>query len=167
MCEYRHLSVFSAHVLVRPNKVNPFKLSLFLGIMHNAIVAALVIAAWCMFALMMVWARRKDSNDLRKQGVIFISSADDANYYYLLTVITGWKRDAGTSATVAMYMIGSLGVSDTLVLADLSRFVHEAGAECWFLVATPSSLGQLRTLRIWHNCSGIFPSWYVAYAFHR
>ena len=66
MCEYRHLSVFSAHVLVRPNHVNPLDLSLFLGIMHNAIVAALVIAAWCIFALMMVWASRKDRDDLRK-----------------------------------------------------------------------------------------------------
>ena len=102
-----------------------------------------------------------------QQGVIFISTALDAKYYYLLTVITGWKRDAGTSATVTMYMIGTLGVSEALVLADPSRFVHEAGAECWFLVATPSSLGQLRTLRVWHNCSGIFPSWYLAFVFHR
>ncbi|KAI0208686.1 Polycystic kidney disease protein 1-like 3 [Lamellibrachia satsuma] len=161
VCECRHLSVFSASMFVQPNSLDQFHMSLFLGIFNNPVVVALVIGAWCIYALLMMWARRKDHEDLKKQGVIFISTAVDAEYYYLITVMTGWQRDAGTSATVAMYMIGSLGVSETLVMADPTRFIHDSGAECWFLVATTANLGRLLYLRVWHNCSGIFPSWFL------
>ena len=96
-----------------------------------------------------------------QQGVIVISTGEDSDYHYLVTVITGWQRNAGTSATVAMDMVGSLGVIETLVLADPTRCVHESGAETWFLIATDETLGELSELRVWHDCSGIFPSWFV------
>ena len=101
-----------------------------------------------------------------QQGVIVISTGADADYHYLVTVITGWQRNAGTSATIAMDMVGSLGVIDTLVLAEPTRCVHESGAETWFLVATDETLGELSELRVWHDCSGIFPSWFVTTVYH-
>ena len=66
VCECRHLSVFSANMLIQPNKVDLFNLSLFLGIFNNPVVVAIVIGTWCIYALLMVWARRKDHDDLMK-----------------------------------------------------------------------------------------------------
>ena len=66
VCNCRHLSVFSADNLIQPNKLDPFKMSFFLSVFYNPIVFVLVIAVWCIYALLMVWARRKDSEDLMK-----------------------------------------------------------------------------------------------------
>ena len=98
---------------------------------------------------------------LLQQGVIVLSDNDpDAHYFYLVTVITGWKSGAGTTSTVGMCMIGSQGTSARHLLEDPHRLVHEKGSDNWFLVATTRVLGDLRTVRVWHSCSGLFPSWY-------
>ena len=66
VCECHHLSVFSANMLIQPNKLDPFKLSLFIGVFYNPVVLIIVICAWCIYALLLVWAWRKDYNDIMK-----------------------------------------------------------------------------------------------------
>ena len=60
VCECHHLSMFAGNMLVAPNKVDLFKLKLFLGVFHNPIVVAFLLAFWCLFVIVTVWARRKD-----------------------------------------------------------------------------------------------------------
>ena len=72
-CECHHLSVFSASMLVSPNNLDSFHMSLFLGVFENPIVVVVVFVAWCVYALLMVWARRKDSADLMKVTVVPVS----------------------------------------------------------------------------------------------
>ena len=72
-CECHHLSVFSANMLVSPNNLDSFHLSLFLGVFENPIVVVVVFVAWCVYALLMVWARRKDRADLMKVTAASVS----------------------------------------------------------------------------------------------
>jgi len=57
-------------------------------------------------------------------------------------------------------MSGTRGTSMRHLLEEPHKLVHEKGAESWFLIATPTSLGDMKTVRVWHSCSGLFPSWY-------
>ena len=44
-------------------------------------------------------------------------------YVYLVTVITGWRDNAGTTSTVAMFMTGESGQSDRHLLSDPKKKV--------------------------------------------
>ena len=73
VCECHHFSVFSANMLKHPNKLDPFKLSLFIGVFKNPLVLILVICAWCIYALLLVWAWRKDYNDIMKVTTVLFN----------------------------------------------------------------------------------------------
>ena len=66
MCECTHMSGFSGSFFVKPNRVEVFKLSLFLTVFRNPIVVAVVITAWIIYILFIVWARKKDTEDKLK-----------------------------------------------------------------------------------------------------
>ncbi|MGH0119641.1 UNVERIFIED_CONTAM: hypothetical protein FKN15_058092 [Acipenser sinensis] len=69
-----------------------------------------------------------------------------AQYRYLLTVYTGHRRGAGTSAKVVVTLIGSEGESDPHHLTDPEKPVFERGGVDMFLLTTPFSLGELQSV---------------------
>ncbi|KAK2174017.1 hypothetical protein NP493_835g01027 [Ridgeia piscesae] len=158
VCESSHLSIFSGNLIVAPNKVDLFELKLFLGVFHNPIVIVTVFAFWCVFILMTVWARRKDSvHPVEADLIFFRDNVEDACYYYLVTVMTGWKNGGGTTSAVALYIAGTRASTRVHVIHD-SKCVLETGSEKWFLLTTKMSLGDMRRLTVWHSCRGLFPS---------
>lgn len=63
-----------------------------------------------------------------------------------------------------MKLTGAEGDSDTHQLTDSSKpAVLERGAVDVFLLATPYPLGELQSLRLWHNNEGENPSWYAVH----
>ena len=66
VCECTHMTMFAGNFLVAPNKVELFKLELFLELFHNPIVVSVLIAFWCLYIIITVWARRKDMKDFPK-----------------------------------------------------------------------------------------------------
>lgn len=72
VCECKHLSAFAGNLLVAPNKVDLFNLKMFLNVFQNPIVVSLLIAFWCTFSLMTVWARRKDGKDSDKVNALIL-----------------------------------------------------------------------------------------------
>jgi len=82
-------------------------------------------------------------------------------YYYLLTVLTGWKNQAGTTSVVSFYMTGSDGISRTHVMMDEDKELFLTGAEDWFLATEPDGLGELEMVNVWIDCTGLFPAWSV------
>ncbi|KAI0233653.1 hypothetical protein LSAT2_016128 [Lamellibrachia satsuma] len=162
VCECKHLSAFAGNLLVAPNKVDLFNLKMFLNVFQNPIVVSLLIAFWCTFSLMTVWARRKDGKDSDKANmVVLMDNEDKSDYYYLVTVLTGWVNGGGTTSAVAFYIAGNWACTKTHVIYDPDTYLLEAGSEKWFLLAAKQSLGDLRRLTIWHSSNGLFPSWYL------
>lgn len=93
-------------------------------------------------------------------GVTVLEDNDPGDVYlYLVCTVTGWWREAGTSSNVFMYMRGTNGQSARHALRDSKRIRFLSGAEDWFLLSTPCSLGELETLTIWHDNVGSSPSW--------
>ena len=88
----------------------------------------------------------------------------DHDYSYLVCVITGWWKAAGTTANVSLSFSGTRGHSARHCLSDSvpGRQCFLAGYEDWFLVTTPQSLGELRSLSVWHDNKGKSPHWSVS-----
>ncbi|XP_068506546.1 polycystin-1-like protein 2 isoform X2 [Syngnathus scovelli] len=84
-----------------------------------------------------------------------------AQYNYLVSVQTGQRKNAGTTANVTVMLFGSEGQSDAHHLMDPDKPVFERGAVDVFLLATPFPLGEVRNIRLRHDNSGGHPSWYI------
>jgi len=64
VCKCEHLSSFAASFLVKPNSLDVVKnLKMFLTPWQNPVGLILVLVLWVLFALALLWARRKDKLD--------------------------------------------------------------------------------------------------------
>ena len=90
-----------------------------------------------------------------------MDNEDESKYYYLVTVMTGLRKGGGTSAAIVLCIAGNWACTKFHVFYDPDNCLFEAGSESWFLLAAKQSLGDLRTVTVWHSCTGVFPKWSV------
>ena len=85
------------------------------------------------------------------------------NYYYLISVQTGFGKDCGTTSKVGFVLSGELADSGVRGLCDLRRKPFKSGSICNFIMSVDEPLGPLTFLRIWHDNSGSgsSKSWYL------
>ena len=78
-----------------------------------------------------------------------------------MTVFTGMRRGAGTTASVTLTLQGIVDDSERHVLAtdDKESPVLQRGGIDSFLLMTKESLGILRSVRVWHDNAGSSPDW--------
>ncbi|XP_071487966.1 polycystin-1-like protein 2 [Diadema antillarum] len=164
-CECTHLTFFGSSLLVPPNKINLFSdAKLFLTFVDNPIVVSIVAAVLGVYVLVAVWARRKDRQDAAKAAVTILEDNDPFHHYrFNVTVVTGMRHGAGTTATVTLTLIGRSSRSEPHVLHDQSYPVLSRGSTNSFLLTTADSLGEIHAIRLWHNNAGSSPQWYVSY----
>ncbi|XP_072051916.1 polycystin-1-like protein 2 [Amphiura filiformis] len=163
-CQCNHLSYFASNFLVKPNKVDFFAdAKLFLTFVDNPVVVTTVGAILAAYAVVAIWARRKDKKDALKTDVIILPDSDPfAHYRYVVTVKTGMRRGAGTAATVTLTMTGENGSSLSHVLQNKMNPVLQRGSVDAFLITTRESLGDLLEIRVWHDNEGKSPGWYLS-----
>jgi hypothetical protein len=82
-----------------------------------------------------------------------------AAYVYVLTVITGWVQDAGTTSVPTVTLVGARGSSFQHALFDPWNPTFDAGSEKTFMLTTKHSLGALTQLHVWSSLSGFNPTW--------
>ncbi|KAM9710551.1 polycystin-1-like protein 2 [Menidia menidia] len=162
-CLCNHLTFFGSSFFVTPNLVDPSRTAeLFANFAENPVVVCFVGALFVAFLLVVVWARRKDLQDKTKVKVTVLEDNDPMERYcYLLSVSTGHRIGASTSAKVVVTLLGSRQNSEPHHLTDQKKHLFERGAVDLFLLTTPFSLGELRGIRLWHDNSGSHPAWYV------
>ena len=61
---------------------------------------------------------------------------------------------------MAVTLHGTEGESEPHHLADSEKPVFERGGMDMFLLTTPFSIGELQSVRVWHDNSGEHPAWY-------
>ena len=71
------------------------------------------------------------------------------------------RRGAGTTADICCVLVGLDGETEPRPLRDPSTIRFQRSGMDSFLLATPCRLGELTLLKIWHNNSGLSPSWYL------
>ncbi|XP_067904987.1 polycystin-1-like protein 2 [Heterodontus francisci] len=163
-CLCNHLTFFGSTFFVMPNKLDLTQIpELFAQTSQNPVVVSLVATIFGVYIIAVVWARIKDRNDLTKVTVTVLFDNDPlAQYRYLIRVHTGHRKGAATTAKVVIMLSGSAGHSDPHFLTDSEKPVFERGGVDEFLLTTFSSLGDLQSIRLWHDNSGSSPSWYVS-----
>ncbi|KAI4534073.1 hypothetical protein MG293_014933 [Ovis ammon polii] len=163
-CLCNHLTFFGSTLLVMPNAVDVRQTAeLFATFADNPVVVITVSCLCVAYLLVLIWARRKDVQDQAKVKVTALEDNDPlAQYHYLVTIYTGHRRGAATSSKVTVTLYGLDGESEPHHLSDPDIPVFERGGVDVFLLSTLFPLGELRSLRLWHDNSGDQPSWYVS-----
>ncbi|KAJ3593029.1 hypothetical protein NHX12_005367 [Muraenolepis orangiensis] len=162
-CFCNHLTMFGSSFFVMPNLVDVSRTAeLFATFTTNPVVVCFVGAIFLAYILVAIWARRKDIQDLAKVKITVLEDNDPfAEYRYMLTINTGHRRGASTSSQVAVTLQGIEGESEPHHLTDSEKPVFERGGMDMFLLTTPFSLGELQSVRVWHDNSGEHPAWYI------
>ncbi|KAL1007239.1 hypothetical protein UPYG_G00083860 [Umbra pygmaea] len=162
-CLCNHLTFFGSSFFVMPNLVDVSRTAeLFATFSDNPVVVCFVGAIFVAYLLVIVWARRKDIQDIAKVKVTVLEDNDPlAEYRYMLNVSTGHRRGASTSSQVTVTLLGTEGESEPHHLTDPDKPLFERGAVDTFLLTTPFSLGELQSIRLWHDNSGGHPAWYI------
>ncbi|XP_034143251.1 polycystic kidney disease protein 1-like 2 [Esox lucius] len=162
-CLCNHLTFFGSSFFVMPNLVDVSRSAqLFSTFAKNPVVVCFVGAIFIAYLLVVMWARRKDIHDTIKVKVTVLEDNDPlAEYRYMLNVSTGHRRGASTSSQVTVILLGTEGESEPHHLTDPDKPVFERGTVDTFLLTTPFSLGELLSIRLWHDNSGGHPAWYI------
>uniref|UniRef100_A0AAQ4Q994 Polycystic kidney disease 1 like 2a n=1 Tax=Gasterosteus aculeatus aculeatus TaxID=481459 RepID=A0AAQ4Q994_GASAC len=162
-CLCNHLTFFGSSFFVMPNLVDVSRTAeLFATFTNNPVVVCFVGAIFAAYLLVVVWARRKDIQDSAKVKITVLEDNDPlAEYHYMLNVSTGHRHGASTSSRVTITLLGTEGESEPHHLTDTEKPVFERGGVDMFLLTTHFSLGDLQSIRLWHDNSGAHPAWYV------
>ncbi|KAF7662063.1 hypothetical protein LDENG_00247400, partial [Lucifuga dentata] len=162
-CLCNHLTFFGSSFFVMPNLVDISRTAeLFATFTNNPVVVCFVGAIFAAYLLVVVWARRKDIQDSAKVKITVLEDNDPlAEYRYLLTISTGHRHGAATSSQVTITLLSSKGESEPHHLTDPEKPVFERSGVDTFLLTTYFSLGELQSIRLWHDNSGTHPAWYV------
>ncbi|KAM3877020.1 polycystin-1-like protein 2 [Diretmus argenteus] len=162
-CLCNHLTFFGSSFFVMPNLVDVSRTTeLFATFTNNPVVVCFVGAIFVAYLLLVVWARRKDIQDSAKVKITVLEDNDPlAEYRYMLNISTGHRRGASTSSQVTVTLLGTEGESEPHHLTDPEKPVFERGGVDMFLLTTPFSLGELQSIRLWHDNSGRHPAWYI------
>uniref|UniRef100_A0A663M0Q9 PK1L2 protein n=1 Tax=Athene cunicularia TaxID=194338 RepID=A0A663M0Q9_ATHCN len=162
-CLCNHLTFFGSSFLIIPNAIDVSKTAQLFGtFVDNPVVVTTVGCIFLIYVLVVIWARRKDIQDDAKVKITVLEDNDPfAQYHYLVTVFTGHRRGAATTSKVTLTLYGLEGESEPHHLTDPDTPVFERGGVDVFLLCTFFPLGELQSIRLWHDNSGDRPSWYV------
>ncbi|XP_010130648.1 PREDICTED: polycystic kidney disease protein 1-like 2, partial [Buceros rhinoceros silvestris] len=162
-CLCNHLTFFGSSFFVIPNAIDVSKTTQLFGtFVDNPVVVTTVGCIFLIYVLVVIWARRKDIEDDAKVKITVLEDNDPfAQYRYLVTVFTGHRRGAATTSQVTLTLYGLEGESEPHHLTDPDTPVFERGGVDVFLLCTFFPLGELQSIRLWHDNSGDSPSWYV------
>ncbi|XP_077420923.1 polycystin-1-like protein 2 isoform X2 [Vanacampus margaritifer] len=162
-CLCNHLTLFGGSFFVMPNYVDITRTAeLFSTVSQNYVVLSLLCAFFGLYLVTLLWACYADRRSLsRRKMTLLEDNHPCAQYNYLISVQTGQRKNAGTTANVTMTLIGSEGQSDAHHLTDPDKPVFERGAVDLFMLATPFPLGNVQNIRLQHDNSGGHPSWYI------
>ncbi|XP_051889314.1 polycystin-1 [Pristis pectinata] len=155
VCLTQHLTVFGASLFVYPDAVQ------FLppvnSPVQNSIVAITCALVFAVYVLVALTAHKLDYIDINRVGIIPLCG-QRGRYKYEVMVKTGWYRNSGTTAHVGISLHG-LNKSGSRHLDKEGAF--QRNSLDVFQVETNANLGEIWKIRIWHDNTGLDPSWYL------
>ncbi|CAH1263488.1 PKD1L3 [Branchiostoma lanceolatum] len=161
-CQCDHLTKFSG--FVPPNPLR-FDKVFSANVAENLTGIIAVLAVFGLFVMGCLLARKADRADLQKVGVTVptgLQLNSDIDNHYVITVYTGYRAGAGTTAQVSIVLFGFIDESEPLHLCDDRRVLFDSGSEDSFLVSTGRRLGPLTHVHVWHNNAGFSPGWFLS-----
>ncbi|XP_071488265.1 polycystin-1-like protein 1 [Diadema antillarum] len=162
-CRCNHLSSFGVSFLPIFSTLGFIDMQLFVDSNENPVPYMFVAVLLGAYALLFVYCYYADCHDEKKKGLIFLKDNQPGDQqYYDVTVETGFRTGAGTTARISIVLHGDEGHSETKELTCDDRPIFERNSRDRFVISTPESLGNIQRLQLWHNNAGLSPSWYLS-----
>ena len=137
--------------------------SAFNNLSENPLVFSVMVSLMCLYLCCCVWASAQDRKDAIKAGVSPLLDNDPRDrYLYEVTVYTGSRTGASTTAKVSMIFSGDEDETTPRLIYDDKRPVLQSGGVDSFVMAVPRSLGNMSHVRVWHDNTGSSPSWFFS-----
>lgn len=163
-CFCNHMTAFSAGLMVAPNAIDWDRVLNNASFAENPTLYITQIVILVVYIGFAAWSRWQDKKDVEKLGLTPLKCNDaNSKYYYEIMVVTGMRKDAGTTSKAHFILSGEYDETEVRTLSDDKRKILQRGSEDGFLMAVPRPLGALSYARIWHDNSGKgkFGSWYL------
>ncbi|XP_063998939.1 polycystin family receptor for egg jelly [Pogoniulus pusillus] len=159
------IKFLAAKVIVAPNMIDLGK-ALIADIHNNPVTLLTVLFIFAIYSLLAIWAIRKDRADRANKGKVIVLPDNDPfdKVRYLVTLYTGSRCGAGTTADVFLQLFGLKGKSAVHCLQHpYFPSLRQGGIDC-FLLTTKEDLGDIHMLKTWHNNKGSSPGWFLSRA---
>ncbi|XP_045431037.1 polycystic kidney disease and receptor for egg jelly-related protein [Pipistrellus kuhlii] len=157
---FRHLT---AKMVVPPNPVD-LRLEVIKEVTHNSVTLLVVVFILFLYSVLAFWALHRDETDqfLRDHAIVLPDNDPYDNTCYLVTVFTGSRCGSGTRANVFVQLTGTRSTSDVHCLSHPQFKTLYRGSVNTFLLTTSRNLGDIQSIRVWHNNEGRAPGWYLS-----
>nr|XP_058165127.1 polycystin family receptor for egg jelly [Dasypus novemcinctus] len=158
-----HVRFLTAQVTVVPNYVD-LQLEVIRNVNQNPVTLLTVLFIMLVYLVLALWAVRKEEmgHFLRENVIVLPDNDPYDNICYLVTIFTGSHWGSGTRANVFIQLMGTESTSDVHCLRHPHYKTHYQGSINTFLLTTKSDLGDIYSIRVWHNNEGRAPSWYLS-----
>ncbi|XP_062058652.1 polycystin family receptor for egg jelly-like [Lepus europaeus] len=158
-----HTHFLMSNVTAFPNPVD-LRLKTTKNVRQNPVTLFNVVFILLIYIILAFWALHRDEMDEFVHHHIIVLSDNDPydKICYLVTVFTGSRWGSGTRSNVFIQLIGTEGASTTHCLSHPSFTTLYRGSINTFLLTTKSDLGDIHSIRVWHNNEGTSPSWYLS-----
>ncbi|XP_037547532.1 LOW QUALITY PROTEIN: polycystin-1 [Nematolebias whitei] len=155
LCLTKHLTMFGASLFLHPGAV--VLLPAADEPMQNMIVGIVCAVLVVLHLLLGLIAHKLDYLDSVRLSQVPLCGRPGL-YHYRVLVKTGMRPGAGTTAHVGISMYG-VSKSGPHHLQRHGAF--QRGSLDQFQVETDDKLGEIWKIRIWHDNTGLEPSWYI------
>ncbi|XP_068680257.1 LOW QUALITY PROTEIN: polycystin-1-like protein 2 [Montipora foliosa] len=165
-CRCNHLTSFGGGFVVAPSAIDLDKVFTEfarLGETGNCLVLSLVCSVFGVYFIVIIWARKADLQDQRKEGPAVHLGRSGAHDYDVTLVTAVW-RNAGTTANVFMTIYGTEDVVEAVSLTKCSppgRKMFGRGSFSNYVLNLEKSLGTVIKIEMWHDSSGKNASWFL------
>ncbi|KAM5251123.1 polycystin family receptor for egg jelly [Hipposideros larvatus] len=158
-----HARYLTAKVVVAPNPID-LRLEVIKNITRNPVTIFAVLSILLIYIVLAFWALHRDETDqfLRDHAIVLPDNDPYDNICYLVTVFTGSRCGSGTRASVFVQLRGTESTSDVHCLSHPDFTTLYRGSINTFLLTTKSDLGDIHSIRVWHNNEDRAPSWYLS-----
>ncbi|XP_015282713.1 PREDICTED: polycystic kidney disease and receptor for egg jelly-related protein [Gekko japonicus] len=131
---------------------------------NNPVTTVTVLFIFVIYICLAFWTTRKDRADMESRDRVIVLSDNDPydQVCYFVTVHTGSRFGAGTTADVFIQLIGHRGASDIHCLRHPEYPTLARGAVNTFLLSSKNDLGDIYSFRTWHNNRGSSPNWFLS-----
>ncbi|XP_016387823.1 polycystin-1 [Sinocyclocheilus rhinocerous] len=154
-CLTHHLTMFGASLFIHPEAL--LLLPPSEEPVRNVVVGIVCGVLLLIYLLVGLIAHKLDHlESLRLSWVPLCGQK--GHYKYRVLVKTGWKKGSGTTAHVGISLYG-LNKSGSRHLQREGAFQRNSVDD--FQVETDANLGEIWKVRIWHDNTGLDPSWYL------
>ncbi|KAF5898146.1 polycystin-1-like isoform X1, partial [Clarias magur] len=154
-CLTQHLTLFGASLFVHPDAIVLLAPS---DAPNRNMVVGIVCGVLLLIHLLVgLIAHKLDHLESLRLSCVPLCG-ESGRYRYRVLVKTGWYRGAGTSAHVGVSLYG-LNKSGSRHLQREGAFQRNGLDD--FQVETDVNLGEIWKICIWHDNTGLDPSWYL------